>query len=52
MASANFLDYRVVEDMYADRIKVVPFERVKDDTKSKEELTASGVAVSGLVLLT
>ena len=46
IAAANYLDHRVVEDRYADRLKVVNFNPVKDDSKSWEELTASGVAVS------
>ena len=49
IAAANYLDHRVVEDRYADRLKVVNFQPVKDERKSWEEMTASGVAVSDYV---
>ena len=45
IAAANFLDERVVEDRYADRLKVVNFQPVKDERMTREEMTASGVAV-------
>ena len=45
MAAANYLDHRMVEDRYVDRLKVVNFRPVKDERKSWEEMTASGVAV-------
>ena len=49
IAAANYLDHRVVEDRYADRLKVVNFQPVKDERKSWEEMTACGVAVSDYV---
>ena len=46
IAAANYLNHKVVEDRFADRLKVVNFQPVKDESKSSEEMTASGVAVS------
>ena len=41
---ANYLNHKVMENWYANCHKFVNFQPVKDESKSFEEMTASGVS--------